>query len=671
MDKLNNNTLKNRLSPSPTGLVLASLLIWGWQTDYFYYAFLMGLMLEMPHFIKWRIDFSDKDVNQLADLSGIIFFILTVYVFVNYSFQGIYKILELIPFILMLLMLVQNYGTQNGIKTSALFISIRRLGNKAGADVLYVTNISMPYVFICLISASTGYKFSDYFFSLSALTITWLLFKQRTQHFRIISWLAIIALVMFMAFLTQSGLKQLQNHSEAFFLALFEQYGWKSIDPERTATSIGSMGRLKLSDRIIFRVKPDKPSINPLYFREASYSSYQYGTWRNPKTDFDIIQKEPNKNRWGLNKGFSDTEKMDIAIYLQKQSAIIPVPDNINSLVGKDLIQVETNPYGSTRVEAREGWINYRLGLSTKVFIEAPPSEAELSIPLNYQDDFQLIATQLDLYTKTPKEIIKTVEHYFKENFYYSITQNQRYPKSEFLTKFLFKDKKGHCEYFATATALLLREVGIPTRYTIGYSVQEYSDWQNMYLVRARHAHAWLKYYVDGKWYNMDTTPSTWAPMEAEDRTILEPFMDLVSWLRYKTTSSNLEPDKKSNYDWVLWLLIPLFSYIAWRFYTKQRIEQKTNAHQVNANLERYGIDSPLYALINKLEQEIDSRKPGETLFSWITRILPQPEAQQYFALINLHNSYRFNPASNKQQDKESLEHSLNAINQALRKTLY
>ena len=112
----------------------------------------------------------------------------------------------------------------------------------------------------------------------------------------------------------------------------------------------------------------------------------------------------------------------------------------------------------------------------------------------------------------------------------------------------------------------MLREAGIPARYTIGYSVQEYSNWQSTYLVRARHAHAWTKYYIDGAWHNMDTTPSVWAPMEAEDRTLLEPLMDLLSWLRYKTTSSDIESETKSKSDWMLWLLIPLGAYLSWRF---------------------------------------------------------------------------------------------------------
>ncbi len=659
---INIKTVKNRLKAAPLGLTLASLLLWGWQTDYLFYAIIMGVLLELPYFIKWRIEFSEKDINQLADLSGILFFIVTVYVFVNYSFQGIYKILELLPFALVILMLAQNYSMQNGIRTSALFISIRRMGNKADSDILYDTNISLPYIFLCLISASSGNKYNEVFFFSSSFIIVWTLWGLRSKHHSIISWLTPIAIVISISFLTQQGLQTLQNNAEIFFLDLFEQYGFSSRDPDRARTTIGSLGRLKLSDRIVLRIKSDHELDTPLYFRETSYSRYHHGTWSNPQVEFDIIEKTPAKKEWRLNKQLNDTGNFDIAIYLQDQSSILPVPDNINTLSGKDLIQVETSIYGSTRIEAREGWISYRLGYSDKDFVEVEPTADDLVIQLNYQNDFKLVAEELELYTKSPEQIINTVKQYFKDNFYYSITQNQRYTRGQYLTKFLFKDKKGHCEYFATATALLLREAGIPTRYTIGYSVQEYSAWQKMYLVRARHAHSWLKYYINGKWHKMDTTPSIWAPMEAADRTIMEPFFDLLSYLRYKITGSEIESNTESN-DWLIWLLIPLMAYLVWRFYNKQRVDtKKTRNDNFDTKLKRFGMDSPIYPLLQNLEQEAATRLQGETLSKWIKRILPITEAEKYLQLIKLHNRYRFNPVSNKRHDKQSIKELLDRV---------
>jgi protein-glutamine gamma-glutamyltransferase len=664
MSNINIKTVQNRLKSAPPGITMASLLLWGWQTNYLVYAIIIGLLLELPFIIKWRIDFSDKDINQLADLSGILFFVVTVYIFINNSFQGIYKILELLPFALLLLMLAQNYSIQNSIKTSSLFISIRRMGDKADPGILYYTNISLPYIFLCLISASSGNKHHEIFFIFSSIIIVWALWSFRAKHYSVGIWLTPIIIAISFSFLTQQGLQQLQSTAESFFLDLFEQYGFRSQDPDRTSTSIGSLGRLKLSDRVIFRLKSEKKITEPLYFRETSYSIYEYGSWRNPKVEFDIIEKTPTKNEWQLNKELKNTGHFDIAIYLQERSSILPVPDNINSLSGKDLIQVETSIHGSTRVEAREGWISYRLGFAdiNNDYFDTAPKTEDLKIPLHYREEFKQVAQELDLYNKSPGDIINTVTLYFKNNFYYSTTQNQRYTKGQYLTKFLFKDKKGHCEYFATATALLLREAGIPTRYTIGYSVQEYSAWQKMYLVRARHAHSWLKYYANGKWHNMDTTPSVWAPLEAEDRTILEPLMDFFSWVRYKLTGSEIESEKTSN-DWMIWLLIPLMAYLSWRFYNKQRIDTKKSINiSSNKNIKCFGTDSPLYPLIKKLEQDADKRLPGETLSKWIKRILPDNKAEKYAELIKQHNRYRFNPVSKKEQDKEFIKDLLNTL---------
>ena len=656
------NPAKNTLASAPPFLMMAGLLLWGWQTNYLIYAFFMGILLELPAFIKWRIDFSDKDVNQVADLSGILFFVVIVYIFFNYSFYGIFKILGLLPFSLYLIMLTQRFSVSNSIKTSALLISVRRLGKNAGKDVLYDVDISIPYLFVCLISASVGYKYSDIFFISSTSLIIWLLWSIRPKHYAIYKWLSLIIIVIGLSYSTQFGLKKLQESAETFFMNMYEQYGWKSRDPERTMTAIGSLGRLKMSDRIVFRVKSDHPLKTPLYFQETAYSIYEYGTWRNPNVEFDIVEKTPNKNEWRINPDNNDTGNIEVGLFLDDQSAIIPAPDNTNTLSGKDLIQLETSIYGAKRIEARKGWVNYRMGYTNKKFIEALPDKNDNTIPNRYRNDLKQIATELDLYSKTPEEILNTVKKYFSDNFYYSITQNQRYTRGGYLSKFLLETKKGHCEYFATATALLLREAGIPTRYVIGFSVQEYSPWQHMYIVRARHAHSWVKYYMNNGWHILDTTPSTWAPQEAKDRTFLEPIMDVLSWFRYTITSNDIDDKPESN-NWLIWLLIPLGAYLAWRFYKKERVTNDNKRKTKSSNIEYIGLDSPLYILLNKLEKEADKRLSGETLINWIKRILPDEKAGKYIELINLHYRYRFNPDSDKQQDKENLNTALSDSN--------
>lgn len=72
---------------------------------------------------------------------------------------------------------------------------------------------------------------------------------------------------------------------------------------------------------------------------------------------------------------------------------------------------------------------------------------------------------------------------------------------------FLFNRKTGHCEYFATSLALLLRSEGVPARMVTGYrGVVDLGD--NVYEVQQRHAHAWVEAWVDGQWMTVDATPS-------------------------------------------------------------------------------------------------------------------------------------------------------------------
>ena len=72
-----------------------------------------------------------------------------------------------------------------------------------------------------------------------------------------------------------------------------------------------------------------------------------------------------------------------------------------------------------------------------------------------------------------------------------------------------FEGEGGHCEYFATALALMLRSSGIPCRLVTGYSCTEWDEEQTTLIVRSRHAHAWVEVLdPSGGWYAVDPTPA-------------------------------------------------------------------------------------------------------------------------------------------------------------------
>jgi hypothetical protein len=70
--------------------------------------------------------------------------------------------------------------------------------------------------------------------------------------------------------------------------------------------------------------------------------------------------------------------------------------------------------------------------------------------------------------------------------------------------------REGHCEYFATAMALMLRSQGIATRVVTGFQQGEYNETADVFVVRQRHAHAWVEVYFPGEdsWVTFDPTPA-------------------------------------------------------------------------------------------------------------------------------------------------------------------
>jgi transglutaminase-like putative cysteine protease len=81
---------------------------------------------------------------------------------------------------------------------------------------------------------------------------------------------------------------------------------------------------------------------------------------------------------------------------------------------------------------------------------------------------------------------------------------------------FLFDAPEGHCEYFATATALLLRAAGVPTRYVNGYLGGEWNDVGHYVAVRDNRAHSWVEAYLPATgWVRVDATPPLAAPTRA------------------------------------------------------------------------------------------------------------------------------------------------------------
>ncbi len=138
------------------------------------------------------------------------------------------------------------------------------------------------------------------------------------------------------------------------------------------------------------------------------------------------------------------------------------------------------------------------------------PDPVFLKVPEDLPSTIKKLAEQLSRNTQTPEEKIINLKNFFKKGFSYSLKLEAT--EGNPLEHFLFKSKKGNCEYFASATALLLRLMGIPSRIVGGFRGYIKNDYGDYYIVTNSMAHVWVEAYIGDKWIRLDTTPPYLSP---------------------------------------------------------------------------------------------------------------------------------------------------------------
>ena len=101
------------------------------------------------------------------------------------------------------------------------------------------------------------------------------------------------------------------------------------------------------------------------------------------------------------------------------------------------------------------------------------------------------------------------MNEYLKENYPYDLSIPPQREEMDTVEYFLFEQKRGYCEQFASSLAVMVRSLGIPARIATGYVPGEYNPFTGLYEVRASDAHAWVEVYFPGYgWSTFDPTPS-------------------------------------------------------------------------------------------------------------------------------------------------------------------
>jgi transglutaminase-like putative cysteine protease len=129
---------------------------------------------------------------------------------------------------------------------------------------------------------------------------------------------------------------------------------------------------------------------------------------------------------------------------------------------------------------------------------------------------------------KTPYDRASAIETYLRTHYGYTL-QLGKTKAADPISDFLFVRRRGHCEYFSSAMAIMLRTIGIPSRVVNGFAGGEFNDITSQYVIRASDAHSWVEAYIPGQgWLAFDPTPGSNAQNHSQwSRLML--YMDAMS----------------------------------------------------------------------------------------------------------------------------------------------
>ena len=130
-------------------LSVPSIFAWGFLTEQEVSAIIMGFTILFLGHTKLRWNIYKRQYHQAVDFTSIVFTIISIYMFLSYSHEALYKILRVIPFIGFPLLLVQIAGVSDGIPLSAFQYKLRK-----SSDTGQMINIT-PHYFLCTMFAIT------------------------------------------------------------------------------------------------------------------------------------------------------------------------------------------------------------------------------------------------------------------------------------------------------------------------------------------------------------------------------------------------------------------------------------------------------------------------------------------------------------------------------------
>jgi len=648
----------------PPLLLGFTLLFWGWEAHLLPVAVIGAVILELPRLVRWRWDFSQTDLNRVWDFCTLLFVGAMIYSFAATDLvAGPTRFLPWLPVVFFPFAVTATYSSVDRIRYSTYFL-LRRKYRSTDTPTGLGRFVPYWYLVICFVAASSA-NARDLRFYAGAVTVGgWLLWTIRSRTAPVWSWVSLLLLVIATGYQGHIGLSRLQGFVENKASQILGDITSRDTELNQTHTAIGSVGKLKSSGQIILRVQTDGKNSAPERLRKASFNLYQSEgnktVWAIANAKFTSVSSGPESTTWVFRNIREAKSAVTISMFLSRDVGILPVPSGSTELTELFAGEVQTNWSGSVRVHESLPLARFAVKYNDSSTFDASPSPTDLVVPAKELEAVAQIVAELQLAGQPPMEVLQRVDNFFQSKFTYSTyLKSANYDptgRNTPLREFLLHTRAGHCEYFATAATLLLRQAGIPARYATGYAVPEASSSSHVHIVRSRHAHAWALAYVNGAWREFDATPGNGSVIEEAQKSIFEPVEDFFSAIRYSFTSWRYFGDRRAVAKLLVWPLGVVLLWFLWRLVSKKNRVRRQDRQQPSAPVLGAGHDSEFYLIEQHFAKAGLPRRTGEPLGVWADRLATAMKFPPLRDIIALHYAYRFDPQGFTTEQRRDLQ---------------
>jgi protein-glutamine gamma-glutamyltransferase len=285
---------------------------------------------------------------------------------------------------------------------------------------------------------------------------------------------------------------------------------------------LGRIGQIQQSNAVVMHVQIDGDARGAydLKWRGIALSAFDGRSWSNPSEQYNLSRQGDGRFAlWPAQSGVRNGHRIHYRVLMEPVgTSVFFLASRPRYLIGNyRLVATDRNdavydldPLHPISLYDAESDLSQPTAAELRKAAGVYPPEFALTYLLLRSVDLRIpqLARQVTASAANNYDRAAALERYLMTNFGYTLELPRTVPKDP-LANFLFQRKQGHCEYFASSMAVMLRTLGIPSRVVNGFRTTEFNDLTSTYVIRASSAHSWVEAYFPGYgWISFDPTPA-------------------------------------------------------------------------------------------------------------------------------------------------------------------